>query len=131
MSEQGGMTSDGLLGVTELINMFETSEDASQTARQLAERDRDYVDNIQLTAEELKALKARKQPPLIINRIKRKVDFLKGYEMSQRIDPRALPRTPRHEEDATAVEQVLRYVAEDQNFDQLRSKVWELSLIHI
>lgn len=125
MSEQGGMTSDGLLGVTELINMFETSEDASQTARQLAERDRDYVDNIQLTAEELKALKARKQPPLIINRIKRKVDFLKGYEMSQRIDPRALPRTPRHEEDATAVEQVLRYVAEDQNFDQLRSKVWE------
>lgn len=125
IDEQGGKNDDGLLGVTELIQMFEMSEDASQTARQLAERDRDYVDNIQLTAEELKAYKARKQPPLIINRIKRKVDFLKGYEMSQRVDPRALPRTPRHEEDATAVEQVLRYVAEDQNFDQIRSKVWE------
>jgi hypothetical protein len=33
-------------------------EDATQTARQLSERDRDYYDSIQLTAEELEALRS-------------------------------------------------------------------------
>lgn len=115
----------GQLGVTELVEMFEASEDATSTSRQLAERDRDYVDNIQLTAAQIKELNKRKQPLTVINRIKRKVDFLRGYEMGQRVDPRALPRTPKHEEDADGVQQGLRYVAEDQRFDQLRSRVFD------
>lgn len=115
----------GLLDVTQLVEMFEASEDATITARQLAERDRDYVDNIQLTADQIKELNKRKQPPVIINRIKRKVDFLRGYEMGQRVDPRALPRTPKHESDADGVQQALRYVADDQRFDQLRSRVFD------
>lgn len=117
--------SDGLLSAEDLVSMFESSEDATVTARQNAERDRDYVDNVQLTPEEIAALEKRKQPPIIINRIKRKVDFLKGYEQSQRIDPRALPRTPAHEEDANAVEQALRYVSDDQNMDFKRSAAWD------
>lgn len=120
---------DDLPTAAELVDMFEASEDASYEARQLAERDRDYVDNIQLTAEEKAKLEKRKQPPIIINRIKRKVDFLKGYEMAQRVDPRALPRTPRHEQDAEGVEQALRYVADDQRFDHKRSQVWDNLLV--
>lgn len=120
---------DGLLDAAALCQMFEESEDASINARKLAERDRDYVDNIQLTAEEISALGKRKQPPVVINRIKRKVDFLKGYEMGQRVDPRALPRTPKHEDDASSIEQALRYVAEEQDFDQLRSRVWDNLLV--
>lgn len=120
---------DDLPTAAELVDMFEASEDASYEARQLAERDRDYVDNIQLTAEEKAALRKRKQPEIIINRIKRKVDFLKGYEMAQRVDPRALPRTPRHEQDAEGVEQALRYVADDQRFDHKRSQVWDNLLV--
>lgn len=120
---------DGLLDAASLCQMFEESEDASTNARQLAERDRDYVDNIQLTADEIKALGKRKQPPVIINRIKRKVDFLKGYEMGQRVDPRALPRTPKHEDEAGSIEQALRYVADDQDFDQIRSRVWDNLLV--
>lgn len=123
--EANTAASDGMLGVTELVEMFEASEDATTDARQKAERDRDYVDNIQLTAAEIKELNKRKQPVTIINRIKRKVDFLRGYEMSQRIDPRALPRTPRHEQDAEGVQEALRYVADDQRFDQLRSRVFD------
>lgn len=115
----------GLLDVTQLVEMFEASEDATTTSRQLAERDRDYVDNIQLTSDQIKELNKRKQPVTIINRIKRKVDFLRGYEMGQRVDPRALPRTPKHEQDADGVQQGLRYVAEDQRFDQLRSRVFD------
>jgi len=115
----------GLLSVTELVEMFEASEDATTTSRKLSERDRDYVDNIQLTAEQIKELNKRRQPVTIINRIKRKVDFLRGYEMGQRVDPRALPRTPKHEADADGVQQALRYVADDQRFDQLRSRVFD------
>lgn len=120
---------DDLPTAAELVDMFESSEDASYEARQLAERDRDYVDNIQLTAEEKAALRKRRQPETVINRIKRKVDFLKGYEMAQRVDPRALPRTPRHEQDAEGVEQALRYVADDQRFDHKRSQVWDNLLV--
>lgn len=120
---------DDLPSASELVDMFESSEDASYEARKLAERDRDYVDNIQLTAEEKAVLRKRKQPEIITNRIKRKVDFLKGFEMGQRVDPRALPRTPRHEQDAESVEQSLRYVADDQRFDHKRSRVWDNLLV--
>jgi hypothetical protein len=47
---------DGLLDVGALCRMFEESEDSTMGGAQLSERDRDYVDNIQLTADELAAL---------------------------------------------------------------------------
>lgn len=120
---------ESLIDVAQLVQYFEASEDASYDARQNAERDRDYVDGVQYTAEELAAFAKRKQPPIIINRIKRKIDFLKGYEQSQRISPRALPRTPQHEQDADGCEQALRYVADDQRFDHKRSRVWDNLLV--
>lgn len=121
--------SESLIDVAQLVEYFEASEDASYTARLNAERDRDYVNNVQYTAEELAAFAKRKQPPIVINRIKRKIDFLKGYEQSQRISPRALPRTPQHEQDADGCEQALRYVADDQRFDHKRSRVWDNLLV--
>lgn len=121
--------SRNLLEVADLVEMFETAEDATVSARQLSERDRDYVDNIQYTAEEIKELNKRKQPVTIANRIKRKRDFLIGYEMSQRVDPRAMPRTPKHEADADGVQQALRYVAETERFDQIRSRVFDNLLV--
>src|SRR5689334_10520220 len=93
---------DGKLTVETLVNMFEASEDASYESRKLAERDRDYHDNKQLSDEEMKALKKRGQPPYIDNRIKTKVDYLVGLEKQQRVDPKAWPRTPMHEQDAEA-----------------------------
>lgn len=121
--------SSGLLTAENLVNMFEASEDASLDARNLSERDRDYYDGKQLTDTEIKALEDRHQPPIIVNRIKRKIDFLRGYEQSQRVDPRALPRTPRHEADAEGAEQALRYVSDQQDFDQKRSAAWDNLLI--
>ncbi len=109
--------------------MFEASEDASYDARLESQRDRDYVDNIQLTAEEIAAYKKRRQPPIVVNRIKRKVDFLKGYEQAQRVQPRVLPRTPAHEQDAEGCEQALRYVSDSQRFDHKRSRVWDNLLV--
>mgnify|MGYP003555166488 CR=1 FL=1 len=63
----------GMLDVGDLCRMFEESEDSTYESRKLSERDRDYVDNKQLTAEELSTLKKRGQPPVIDNRIKTKM----------------------------------------------------------
>jgi hypothetical protein len=122
-------TDDGLLSVTDLVEMFEASEDATFSARQKSERDRDYCDNIQLTDAEIKALEKRGQPPIVINRVKRSIEFLKGYELSQRVDPKVLPNTPQHEEDANGAEQALRYVEKSQRIDYKRSKVWSNLLV--
>jgi hypothetical protein len=117
------------LAVGDLVKMFEDSEAASYEARQLAERDRDYHDNKQLSAEELEALRKRGQPPYIDNRIKTKIDFLVGLEKQQRVDPQALPRTMAHEEDANAATQALKYVADQQQYDAKRSACWRNLLI--
>ena len=82
-----------------LIRQFEASEEASQAGRREAERARDYYDGKQLTDEERKALRRRKQPPVIINRIQRKIDYLRGLERQNRTDPKAYPRTIRDEQD--------------------------------
>ncbi len=122
-------TEGGKLSVADLVRLFEESEDATTSARADSERDRDYVDNKQLTADELAALEKRGQPPMIDNRIKTKIDYLVGLEKQQRIDPKALPRTPIHEQDADAATQALRYVAEEQLYDNKRSNVWRNLLV--
>jgi hypothetical protein len=121
--------SDGKLTVNDLVRMFEESEDASLDARKEAERDRDYVDNKQLTADEIATLQKRGQPPQIDNRIKTKIDYLVGLEKQQRIDPIARPRTPVHEQDASSATEALRYVADGEDYDNKRSGIWRNMLV--
>lgn len=118
-----------MLDVGDLCRMFEESEDSSYESRKLSERDRDYVDNKQLTAKEISTLEGRGQPPVIDNRIKTKIDYLVGLEKQQRIDPKAMPRTPKHETDADGATEALRYVAEEQDYDAKRSGVWRNMLV--
>lgn len=122
-------TIPSLLSVADLCRMFEESEDASLAARKEAERDRDYVDGKQLGAEELAEYRRRGQPPVIDNRIKTKIDYLVGLEKQQRVKPRAFPRTPRHEQDADAATQSLRYVAESEDYETGRSAIWRNMLV--
>jgi hypothetical protein len=115
---------DGKLDVGDLVRMFEESEEATYEARQLAERDRDYVDNKQLTAKEEAALRKRGQPPVVINRIKGKIEFLTGLEIERRIDPKAFPRTPAHAQDAEGASQALKYATDTERYDKKRTAVW-------
>jgi hypothetical protein len=119
----------GKLTVADLVRMFEESEDATNEARKEAERDRDYVDNKQLTAAELATLAKRGQPAQIDNRIKTKIDYLVGLEKQQRIDPIARPRTPVHEQEAGSATEGLRYVADSEDYDNKRSGVWRNMLV--
>lgn len=112
-----------------LVEYFEESESSTDAARKLSERDRDYYDNKQWTDAEVATLEKRKQPVVTYNRIQRKVDFLSGLERQQRKDPRAFPRNPDDEGAANAATDALRYVCDDERWDDKRSAVWDNILI--
>jgi hypothetical protein len=101
---------------------FEESEESTQDSRQKAERDRDYYDEKQWTAEEETALKNRKQPVITYNRVKRKVNAMMGLEKQTRKDPKAFPRNPDDEQSAQAATDVIRYACEDNRWDDKRSE---------
>lgn len=108
-----------------LVQFVESAEESTQEERADAEKARDYYDGKQLTEEELAILAKRGQPPVIINRIKRKIDFLTGHEVKTRTDPKAMPRTPKHEDDAGAATDSIRFVCDNTRYDSKRSDAWE------
>lgn len=97
----------------------------TEPARWLSERDRDYKDNKQWSAEQIAALAQRKQAPVVDNRIKPKVEGLKGLLIQRRTDPKAYARTKSHEESSEAVTDALRYVNDDANIDALELEVFD------
>lgn len=107
------------------VQMFEEADYSTFTEREVSHRCRDYRDGIQLTSEEITELERRGQPPVVINRIGRKIDALMGIEQQRRTDPQAFPRTPQHEYDANAATEAIRFVCDNNKFDQIRSMVWE------
>ncbi len=120
---------DSVQEVARYVSMFEEAEDSTYEARLNSERDRDYYDGLQLSQEEVNELRRRGQPPIVINRVRRKVNFLKGLEVQRRVDPRAFPRTPAHEIDAEGATSALRFVASNTNFDKIRTAVWAHMLV--
>lgn len=111
--------------VEKLVRQFEEAQDQGRDARAEAERDRDYYDGKQLTPEEVQTLEQRGQPPIVFNRIKPKIDSLLGFERKMRTDPKAFPRTPKHEQEADSITDAIRYVLDDQRWDVKRSEVAE------
>jgi hypothetical protein len=116
-------------GLTRLVGWYESAEELTRDARQDAETCRDYVDGKQWTDAEVAEKKKRKQPVITINRMKRKIDFLKGVEKKGRTDPKALPRNPNDEQRAQAATDALRYVCDDTDFDMVRSEAWDNLLV--
>ena len=112
-----------------LVRWFEESEQACTDARTRSQRDRAYVDGDQWTRAEREALKSRGQPEISINYCRRKLDLLCGLERRARTDPKAFPRTPVEEDRADAATQALRYIADDNDFSVLRSRVFEEMLV--
>ena len=97
---------------------FEEFADGTTTARARAEKCRDYRDGKQWTDAELATLKKRKQPAITDNKIADKCDALLGIERQMRTDPKAFPRTPKHQEDSEAATDALRFVADDNDFQR-------------
>ena len=117
------------LSVEKLVQFYEEYETNTQSARDDSEKNRDYYDNKQWTEEEVKKLNERNQPVITFNLVKRTIDALLGVERQNRTDPKALPRTPQHEKDADACTDALRYVVDNNDFDQIASEAFENLLL--
>lgn len=107
------------------LRQFEEAYDNSREERALSEQCRDYYDGNQYTAEERETLRKRKQPIVTSNRIKPKIDALIGFEKKSRTDPKAFPRTPKHEHEAESATDALRFIADQNKFTTIRSDVAE------
>lgn len=92
----------GPLSLKDLKKLFDDARYLMKDAREDGEKSRDYYDGIQLTAEEIAVYKARKQPPIVINRIQRAVDGIMGVVAGGKSSPRALMRNPPDPNDAGA-----------------------------
>lgn len=105
-----------------LVGHFEMAEEETRAEREAAERDRDYYDGRQLSDAEKETLRQRRQPEVISNRIAPKIDALLGHERRMRTDPRAYPRTPKHEEEAQSATDAIRYVCDENKYSLIRSE---------
>lgn len=109
----------------DFARQFTAYIDATADGRADAEKARDYRDNRQWTPDQVAILGARGQAAITDNRIAPKVDFMVGVERANRADPKAYPRTPDHDEDAEAVTDALRYVADNTLLDEAFSECFE------
>src|SRR6185295_9903298 len=104
---------------------FQESQDLSERARKASEQDRDYRDHKQWTAYELNTLRKRGQPPIVINRIARKVDTIIGLSERSASDPKGYPRTPKDEESAEVCTDTLRFVCDQNRYTRTKSQMLE------
>lgn len=113
-----------MLDHSKLKSLVSRAADLTEADRTLAERDRDWYNGFQWSAEEIAILKRRKQPIITKNRIKRKIDAMVGIEQKGRTDPIAHPRNPNDEDAADVATKILRYGEETEELDQKFSEVF-------
>lgn len=105
--------------------MVENASDLTQADRELSEKDRRYYSGHQLDPATLAEYKRRRIPPIVNNRIQRKVDAMVGLEQNGRTDPRAYPRSPGDEQAADVATKALVFVDDLTRFDTHRSRAFE------
>jgi hypothetical protein len=77
---------------------------------------RRYYHGAHWTADQIKILRKRHQPPLTWNRIARKINAIVGLVERGRSDPKALPRHIKSEAGADIATQVIRYVLDENDW---------------
>ena len=113
-----------------LVKYVNDADDDTFDSKALSEKCRGYYDTTgQWTDAERAKLKAQKQAATISNRCKPKVDSLMGMEHANRTTAKAYPRTPKHNEGATAATEAVRFVLQDNMYERHRSDAWENMLI--
>ena len=84
-----------------------------------AKEARRYYHGAQLTADQLRVLRSRGQPPNVWNRISRKINGITGLVQRMRSDPKALPRSPKSEQGAEIATQSIRYVLDSNEWKSI------------
>jgi hypothetical protein len=96
------------------------SKDAE--AREMVEA-RHYYHGDQWTKHEIETLRRRKQPVVTSNRIVRKIDAVVGLVERLRQDPKAYPRTPKHDEGAELATATLRFVLDNNDWKSKSARI--------
>lgn len=78
----------------QLKKMLDDFRSLTEEARKQSCIDRDYYDGHQLTDDERRVLRGRKQPEIIVPRVRRGVDGILGVVEQGKTDPRAYMRNP-------------------------------------
>lgn len=117
------------MDVKDLQQQFESFQNYTIEARSASERDQNYDDHHQWTDAEKDTLEQRGQAPVVINRVKNKVNLLTGIQTRSRTTPRALPRTPQHEDGADAITEALRFVVDNTKFKQKSSAIFRDEIV--
>ena len=113
------------VSVSDLKDQVEYFLNATYDARVLSQRDRDYYSGYQWTNQELSRLRSRKQIPVTVNRIKPKIEGLKGLLEVRKTDIKAFPRNRSDDGAAHAVTDALRYIEDNNEYDVLDAEVFE------
>lgn len=95
MSDAGQAKQEGKkLTLEQLKRRFDDSREGMEDTRKLSEAARDYFDGKQLTAQQRRILRLRKQPDVVVNRTRRAVEGILGVVEQGKTDPRAYMRNP-------------------------------------
>lgn len=81
-----------------------------------------YYYAVQYDAKQLEVLKKRGQPPIIFDRVGRKIDGLVGVVRKLRTDPKAFPRTQNQDEGAEVATQTIRTIVDGAKFEDIESE---------
>lgn len=112
-----------------LIRWVNDADNATFDTRELSEKSRNYYDTNQISPAEKKKMLGRNQAPVVINRVKPKMDSLMGMERANRTTAKAQPRTPKETKGAVAATEATRFCLQDNMFTRQRSDSWENMLI--
>jgi hypothetical protein len=120
---------DGKPKLEDLRKMASDAMDLQDQARVEAQKDQDYYDDIQWTADERKTLEGRGQPCLTFNHIKPAINAIVGIRERSKVDPKAWGRTPKDRDAAEVFTDGLRYVDDVTRFKNTkRDALFQLAI---
>jgi hypothetical protein len=114
------------------VRRREFEDYASSKAREIDEQRNSwrYYHVDQWSADQLKVLKKRGQPPLTFDRTGRKIDSLAGTIRRLRTDPKVYPNTPRGEQGAEVATQVIRTICDASFAEDIEVECCKDALVH-
>ena len=115
--------------LAQLKKLYQEARDNTDTARKESEQAQDYYDNKQLTTEQLKVLRKRKQPENYNNCIAPAVNGMLGLMEQGQSDPRAFPRNEEDQDASEVATDSLRYAADNSRWTRTRMQATKNYLI--
>lgn len=111
------------IDIAPLRRMFDDAQTLTRDARTESFVDTDYYDGKQWTPAEREALRARRQPDNVFNRIRAAINGTLGVIEKGASDPRAHPRNPGDDESSDVASKTLRYIADYNRFASIKRDV--------